>query len=178
MIVQPCANMSHVVFAPTTYEDRTITQNIVIPEDSRLTLYGDTRLSQGADIYNFGVLDGSGTLILESGSEILGSGENNYSGTRVDPLSVDLSGPSTLDSGENGTWTASVTGGSGSTSYDWEYQSPGSDTWKSASCSGSDCTRSFSNNDVGPRGERLYAGLKRTYTGADEHGLYVRDLTR
>jgi hypothetical protein len=30
---------------------------------------------------------------------------------------------------------------------------------------------------VGPRGERLYAGLHRTDVGADEHGLYVRDLT-
>lgn len=30
---------------------------------------------------------------------------------------------------------------------------------------------------IGTSDERLYAGLTRTYTGADEHGLYVRELT-
>lgn len=30
---------------------------------------------------------------------------------------------------------------------------------------------------IGPRGQHLYAGLARTHVGADEHGLYVRDLT-
>ena len=30
---------------------------------------------------------------------------------------------------------------------------------------------------VGPRGERLYAGVEPSYAGDEEHGLYVRDLT-
>ncbi len=30
---------------------------------------------------------------------------------------------------------------------------------------------------LGPRGERLHAGLDRTHVGDDEHGLYVRALT-
>jgi photosystem II stability/assembly factor-like uncharacterized protein len=30
---------------------------------------------------------------------------------------------------------------------------------------------------LGPAGRRLYAGMDRTYVSADEHGLYVRDLT-
>jgi len=81
------------------------------------------------------------------GLVVTGNSSLTLTGSGSDPLSVTLYGPDKLNTGENGTWTASVTGGSGSTSYDWEYQSPDSNTWKSASCSGPDCTRSFSNND-------------------------------
>jgi hypothetical protein len=81
------------------------------------------------------------------GLVVTGNSSLTLTGGGSDPLSVTLSGPDKLNTGENGTWSAGVFGGSGSTSYDWEYQSPGSDTWKSASCSGPDCTRSFSNND-------------------------------
>jgi len=62
------------------------------------------------------------------------------------PLEVSLSGPSVLKSGETGTWTASVSGGSGSTSYDWEYQTPGSNTWSDASGGGTSYSRPFYNN--------------------------------
>lgn len=64
------------------------------------------------------------------------------------PLSTTLSGPSSLDSGSKGTWTANSTGGSGTLSHTWEYREPGSFTWLPASCSGSSCTlRLF--NDAG-----------------------------
>jgi hypothetical protein len=45
------------------------------------------------------------------------------------PLEVSLSGPYSLNAGEQGTWTADVSGGSGSTRYDWSYRSAGSDAW-------------------------------------------------
>ena len=58
---------------------------------------------------------------------------------------MSLSGLSWLDTGEQGTWTASVSGGSGSTTYDWEYQSVPSSNWTSAYCSGSSCSHTFYN---------------------------------
>lgn len=62
------------------------------------------------------------------------------------PLDVTLSGPTWRDNGEQGTWTASVSGGSGSASYDWEYQSvPSSTNWYSANCSGASCSHTFYN---------------------------------
>jgi hypothetical protein len=62
------------------------------------------------------------------------------------PLDVSLSGPTWLDTGEQGTWTASVSGGSGSASYDWEYQSvPSSTGWYSTYCSGASCSHTFFN---------------------------------
>jgi len=68
-------------------------------------------------------------------------------GLEAAPLWASLSGPGSIDSGQEGTWTASVSGGQGSISYDWEYKSPGSSTWSSAwSCSGSSCSRDFYNS--------------------------------
>jgi hypothetical protein len=72
------------------------------------------------------------------------------------PLEVSLSGPSQLNSGEEGTWTASVSGGgSGDPSYDWEYQPACPDSrkspnrycgWSPKNCSGPDCSHTFFNN--------------------------------
>jgi len=62
------------------------------------------------------------------------------------PLSASISGPSLIDSGTSGTWSASYSGGTGSVSYSWEYQNPGSSTWSSASCTGSSCTLTFYND--------------------------------
>ncbi len=62
------------------------------------------------------------------------------------PVQASLSGPSTLESGQTGTWTANVSGGEGSTSYDWDYRPLGSYSWQSAGCSGSDCSHTFYNN--------------------------------
>jgi hypothetical protein len=62
------------------------------------------------------------------------------------PPVVSLSGPSSLNHGETGTWTASVDGGSGSSSYDWSYRPPGSSSWSDAACSGSSCSHTFFND--------------------------------
>lgn len=69
------------------------------------------------------------------------------------PPMVSISGPSVLNSGDTGTWTASVDGGSGSTNYSWAYQSPGSVGYSPAGCSGSSCTRTFYNF-----GDRVQSG--------------------
>ena len=63
------------------------------------------------------------------------------------PLQVSISGPSSLDSQEQGTWTTSISGGTGSISYDWESKDPGvGSTWQNTqSCSGSSCTIAFFN---------------------------------
>jgi len=45
------------------------------------------------------------------------------------PLDVSLSGPCNLDSGEQGTWSASVSGGIGSPSYVWEVSPTYSSGW-------------------------------------------------
>ena len=63
------------------------------------------------------------------------------------PLQASLSGPSTLDSGEEGTWTASVSGGSGSPSYDWEHSTTGLIDWQSKSCTGASCSHTFFNDN-------------------------------
>jgi hypothetical protein len=71
------------------------------------------------------------------------------------PLSVNLIGPSSRNSGQEGTWTASVSGGAGSISYDWEYQPACPDSrkspnrycgWSPKNCSGPDCSHTFFNN--------------------------------
>jgi subtilisin family serine protease len=62
------------------------------------------------------------------------------------PLETTLSGPSTLESGQTGTWTASVSGGTGSTSYDWEYRPLGSFSWQGKYCTGESCSHTFYNN--------------------------------
>ena len=77
-----------------------------------------------------------------------GSGRLNAFQAVLKTLYVTLSGPGSLGSGDQGTWTASITGGSGSTSYSWEYQPPGSSSWNSkGSCSGSSsCSYTFYNS--------------------------------
>ena len=45
------------------------------------------------------------------------------------PFTVGINGPSGLDSGESGTWTAQLSGTEGSVSYQWYTQSVGSNTW-------------------------------------------------
>ena len=81
------------------------------------------------------------------------------------PLEVSLSGPTSLDHGEQGTWTASVSGGTGSTtSYDWAYQSVASSTWQEAYCSGASCSRAFPNTGS----EILTAEIRVTATSGKE----------
>jgi len=63
------------------------------------------------------------------------------------PLEVTLSGPGTVDSGQEGTWTANVEGGEGSTSYRWAMRAPGSTNWTLKFCSGPSCSHTFSNFD-------------------------------
>lgn len=63
------------------------------------------------------------------------------------PLEATLSGPTYVDSGQSGTWTANVEGGEGSTSYSWGVQAPGSTNWTQKFCSGDSCSHTFSNFD-------------------------------
>ena len=64
-----------------------------------------------------------------------------------DAFFVDLSGPGSLDSGQEGTWNASVSCGNGPISYDWKYQPPGSSSWHSEGrCSSSSCSHTFYNS--------------------------------
>jgi len=74
------------------------------------------------------------------------------------PLDVTLTGPSQLDSGEQGTWTASVTGGgSGDPSYEWDYSPTGSTSWQDKNCTGSSCSHTFYNG-----GDNVKTGAMRT----------------
>ncbi|PEN04728.1 hypothetical protein CRI93_14700 [Longimonas halophila] len=61
------------------------------------------------------------------------------------PLEVTLSGPSIVNSGQEGTWTADVEGGEGSTSYDWSVREPGATSWTGVPCSGQTCSYTFTN---------------------------------
>jgi len=60
------------------------------------------------------------------------------------PIKATLSGPSTVNSGQEGTWTADVEGGEGSTSYDWSVREPGATSWTGI-CSGQTCSYTFTN---------------------------------
>lgn len=62
------------------------------------------------------------------------------------PPSVSISGPSSRDHGEQGTWTATVNGGTGTASYDWEYRPVASASWYDTYCSGASCTHTFPNS--------------------------------
>lgn len=61
------------------------------------------------------------------------------------PLSVSISGPNSLDSGEMGMWTAHPANGSGGYSYQWYYQNVGSSTWNTGGTSSS-YSRYFNNS--------------------------------
>lgn len=65
----------------------------------------------------------------------------DYDGSPPPPsLTVDLSGPTYLDEGEYGTWTASPSGGSGSYDYAWEVRQTPSSSWYNVCGSGSSCS--------------------------------------
>lgn len=51
-----------------------------------------------------------------------------------------MSGPSYLDEGEYGTWTASPSGGTGSYSYNWEIRQQPGQSWGSVCSNSSSCT--------------------------------------
>jgi subtilisin family serine protease len=58
------------------------------------------------------------------------------------PPSVTISGPSTISAAGTYTWSTSVTGGSGSYAYAWEYRTQGSATWTPVGTAASTYTRS------------------------------------
>jgi len=58
----------------------------------------------------------------------------------VPTFTVDISGPSYLDEGEYGTWTASPSGGNGSYSYDWDIRQQPGQSWGSVCSNSSSCT--------------------------------------
>jgi len=58
----------------------------------------------------------------------------------VPTFTVDVSGPSYLDEGEYGTWTASPSGGTGSYSYDWEIRQQPGQSWGRVCSNSSSCT--------------------------------------
>lgn len=63
-----------------------------------------------------------------------------------EPLTVMITGPSYLDSGESGTWYANPQNGSGGYSYQWYYQNVGSSMWNSGGTSSS-YNRYFNNSN-------------------------------
>lgn len=81
--------------------------------------------------------------VHKSGGEWTINGDYQVNLERAPIEITSLSGPTLLNSGEQGTWTASVSGGEGSTSYDWEYRPAGSYSWYDKSCTGSSCSHTF-----------------------------------
>ena len=62
------------------------------------------------------------------------------------PPIASISGPTAQSSGVTNTWTAGVSGGSGSTSYNWSVQTPSGLSWQASDCStGSSCSGTFYN---------------------------------
>ena len=98
------------------------------------------------------------------------------------PLNVNLIGPSYLNSGEEGTWTASVSGGLGTPSYDWEYQPACPDSrkspnrycgWSPKNCSGPDCSHTFFNNTD----ETMDGGIRVTVTKGTQTATDSKTVT-
>ncbi|WP_176521717.1 S8 family serine peptidase [Longimonas halophila] len=69
---------------------------------------------------------------------------NAYGAVSSVDLNVTLSGPSIVNSGQEGTWTADIEGGEGSTSYSWSVREPGATSWTGI-CSGQTCSYTFTN---------------------------------
>jgi len=115
--------------------------------------------------------DLTGTAAKEDNARVLRETSDEIAAFRGAPLNVSLSGPSQLNSGEEGTWTASVSGGgSGDPSYDWEYQPACPDSrkspnrycgWSPKNCSGPDCSHTFFNNTD----ETMDGGIRVTVSG-------------
>jgi hypothetical protein len=59
---------------------------------------------------------------------------------------VTLNGPYRLDTGEQGTWYASVSPDEGPTSYYWEHSPTYSSSWVNSGCTGASCSKSFYNS--------------------------------
>jgi len=88
------------------------------------------------------------------------------------PPRASLSGPYELDTHEQATWTASVNGGVGSTSYDWEFKSTDSNTWQDLGCVGSDCTHIFTNST----NRTQWGGIRVTVTKGTQSDMASRSV--
>lgn len=84
------------------------------------------------------------------------------------PFTVSISGPTFRESGEQGTWTANPQNGSGSYTYQWYYQNPGSTSWQTGGTSSS-YSHTFTNS--GTTAES--AGIRVEVTSAGEQAEYV-----
>tara|TARA_R110002126_G_scaffold203717_1_gene351218 strand:+ start:1463 stop:2938 length:1476 start_codon:yes stop_codon:yes gene_type:complete len=62
------------------------------------------------------------------------------------PLEVNVSGPSSLDSGVQGTWTATPVNGQGASSYQWYYRVDGTSPWISAGSNSNSFSWTFTNS--------------------------------
>jgi len=90
------------------------------------------------------------------------------------PLSAYISGPDYLMAGNFGTWTASVSGGSGVYTYQWRYRTEFGTTWTNVGTGGSSYSR------AAPRGGSLYVGVtvtSGTETTYSEYYVYVEPAT-
>lgn len=86
------------------------------------------------------------------------------------PLHVSISGPNAIDQGESGTWTASVTNGSGNYTYEWYWKYVSSNTWHAAG--GNSDTYTDSHGD--PFFIRVDVTDVLPKTGSTTKNIYVR----
>lgn len=77
-------------------------------------------------------------------------------GSLFPSLSVSLSGPTSLDSGVEGTWTADAQYGTGSYTYQWYYKNDSGSAWQSGGSNSSTFSHTFYNTSSDP----IYASVK------------------
>ena len=92
------------------------------------------------------------------------------------PLQVSLAGPREVTAVEQGTWTASVSGGEpGTPTYAWKVQEPGSFNWSSKSCSGSSCSHRFTKDTFDSHGSIRVTVTKASETDQTSTSVRITD---
>lgn len=77
-------------------------------------------------------------------------------GSLFPSLSVSLSGPTSLDSGVEGTWSADAQNGTGSYTYQWYYKNDSGSAWQSGGSNSSIFSHTFYNTSSDP----IYASVR------------------
>jgi hypothetical protein len=88
-------------------------------------------------------------------------------------LEVDITGPTLLESGQQGTWTANLENGSGSYNYQWYYRNSMQDSWHASGSNSATYSRTFFNASSSIN----MAGVRVVVTGNGENAEAVQSVT-
>jgi hypothetical protein len=88
-------------------------------------------------------------------------------------LTASISGPTVLESGQQGTWTANIENGSGSYNYQWYYRNSMQDSWHASGSNSDTYSHTFFNSSSSIN----MAGVRVVVAGSGESSEAVQNVT-